>query len=162
MIHDPGTKNNVQNQVANPIRGRTSTFEGESDTCDGEVVVRDGPQDGGLEHVGSGHVTSENLSMRLSSGRNSCSLCISMYMIIFMPCMCVCVFLRVYDMYSTYCLRNELILVWRNEYTWHSAGYILRDTAFQCMHHSLAMLQCIAAGMFDTPERAILPTVLPK
>lgn len=85
MIHDPGTKNNVQNQVANSIRGRTSTFEGESDTCDGEVVVRDGPQDGGLEHVGSGHVTSENLSMRLSSGRNSYSLCISMYMIISMP-----------------------------------------------------------------------------
>lgn len=92
MIHDAGTKNNVQNQVANPIRGQTSTVEEESDTCDGEVVVRDGPQDGGLEHVGSGHVTSENLSMRLCSGRNSVFSIIIFVCISVFVCVCVYVF----------------------------------------------------------------------
>lgn len=151
MIHDAGTKNNVQNQVANPIRGRTNTFEGESDTCDGDVVVRDGPQDDGLEHVGSGHVTSENLSMRLSSSRNSYSL---------LFCVCISGFIMFMYMFNTLCVERAGLLSMgeRLLYTWHSAGYILRDTAFQCMHHSLAMLQCIAAVIFDTPEHTIIPT----
>ena len=93
MIHDLGTKNNVQNQVANPIRGQTSTFEAESDIWDGEVVVRDGPQDGGWEHVGSGHVTSEK-SLNAVILRQEFILYHSpcMYICVCM-CMCVCMYL---------------------------------------------------------------------
>lgn len=154
MIHDPGTKNNVQNQVANFIRGQTGTFEEESDTCDGEVRSR------------SRWTSRRRMG---ACGEWSCDQWKSLnavilrqeFILYYSPCMyiCVCMCMCVWMcMYLTYYMRNDLFCwVWGTTVIFMGfCRYILRDTAFQCMHHSLTMLQCIAAVIFDTPEHTIL------
>lgn len=157
MIHDLGTKNNVQNQVANSIRGQTGTFEEESDTCDGEVRSRS--RWTSRRRMGAcGEWSCDQWKISQcgypQAGIHSLSFSMHVYL-----CLYVYVCVYVFNI-----MRNDSVCwVWGTTVIYMGfCRYILRDTAFQCMHHSLAMLQCIAAGMFDTPERAILPTVLPK